>query len=133
MKDVKAIVAAMAQKLFEHSPILSVIIRSLAIFAIFNLAIFFVSLRGEVLSRQLTLLMNLLILSPSDRGNATSEFLNLRDNGLNKFHLECENFDEKLDQLDEFFFSRINQLHYKSLPFVLQIIFMQSVNQCVVG
>ena len=67
--------------------------------------------------------MQLKIISATDCDTAVIDFQTFYRSDYPKLHHEFENFDEKKDQLDDFWFTRINIQKYTQLSFILKLIF----------
>ena len=69
------------------------------------------------------------ILSPTKRDDISNQFTKFLEQDLKKYHLEFEEFDQKCDQLDDFYFHVIQIQQYESLSFVLRLILTLSHGQ----
>ena len=69
------------------------------------------------------------ILSPTKRDDISNQFTKFLEQDLKKYHLEFEKFDQKYDQLDDFYFHVIQIQQYESLSFVLRLILTLSYGQ----
>ena len=72
------------------------------------------------------------IMSSTDCYKTVSEFNGLIDSEVEKLRAEFEVFDQKLHRLDEFYFQKVQIQNYKTLSFLLKIIFTLSHGQAVV-
>ena len=76
--------------------------------------------------------MNLKILSPSQCDTFTADFSKLKNIELKKFKDTFSSYEQNTERLDDFYFRKINIQHYKSLSFLLQILFIMSHGQAAV-
>ena len=113
----------MLNKLVKRCNLDSNVIRSAAIFVPTAL----VSLQKTTLIKQMkTLLMEIMeckIMSSTDFDKTASEFSRLIDSEVKKLPVEFKVFDQKLHCLDQFYFQEVQIRNYKTLPFLLKIIF----------
>ena len=119
----------MLNKLFKRCNLDSNVIRLAAIFVPNVL----VSLPKTILIKQMkTLLMEMMvckIMSSTNFDKTGSEFNRLTDSEVKKLRVEFREFYQKLHRLDQFYFQRVQVQNYKTLPFLLKIIFTLSHGQ----
>ena len=63
------------------------------------------------------------ILSPTKCDEFSNQFSKFLEQDLKKYHLEFEKFDQKCDQLDDFYFHMIQIQQCESLSYILRLIF----------
>lgn len=122
----------MIQKLFERTPIASIVVRCCSIFDPSIL----VEKRSSVLQKQLKLLLGHLIehniFSTNEADKVTNEFARFLETDLKKLNLEFNQFDRKKQRLDDFYFHLVKIQNFESLAFILKLILTLSHGQAAV-
>ena len=131
--DAKKLIITLLEKLWDKSPIASTVLRCLAIFDPMTM----VSLKSKFFLKRrlkslLTKFMNLKILSPSQCDAVNADFSKLKETELKRFKDTFSSYEQNTERIDDFCFRKINIQHYKSLSFLLQILFIMSHGQAAV-
>ena len=124
---------AVLKKLFERTPLTSVVLRCSSIF---DPVVMLTSTSSPFLKRLKSLFVHLMecnILSPTKCDDVSNQFSKLIWQDLKKYHLESKKFDQRYGRLDDFYFHVIQIRQYKSLSFVLRLILTLSHGQAAVG
>ena len=131
-REAQKFIRSMLTKLFERSPLGSLILKSAVIF---DPAKLLELLKEKIHDRWKMLLkcfIDLGILSPQQCDTATAQFKTFLDEKLKMFRADFDGFSRDCFRLDEFYFARIGVQKYDQVSFVLRLLLTLSHGQAAI-